>query len=395
MKRVNKLTDKQRNILYYLVVVIIIVGLITGLSFAWFSATVSGNDEAKSDVVETANLSIVYENAQELKGINIMPGWSEEKTFTIINNSDATAYYELVWANLTNTFVNKSDLVYSLTSTNGGRTLRETMVPESGTNLSILKYISIEPGVTEEYTLTIHYKNLNKDQNSDQGKKLLGKIEVKEGTTLQRLPKEYQEVEFIESTGSQYIDTGYHFETEESKIITDLMVTSNPSSQTLFGSEEYYNSSRARYFSDILHGQNGGFSAYVGTGSIGNVSIGMNLKRNIELTTNNDKLLTIKIDGELKLSNTYSGTILTYANAYNGASNKGNIFIFSNHADASVGASQIIGGMKLYSFMMYDNDILVRNFIPCYRKSDSKPGMYDLSNNVFYTNAGSGEFLIP
>jgi len=30
---------------------------------------------------------------------------------------------------------------------------------------------------------------------------------------------------------------------------------------------------------------------------------------------------------------------------------------------------------------------------PCYRKSDNKPGMYDLTNGVFYTNAGSGEFI--
>ena len=53
---------------------IIIVGLIAGLSFAWFSATVSGNDEAKSDVVETANLSIIYTNRNEIKGENILPG---------------------------------------------------------------------------------------------------------------------------------------------------------------------------------------------------------------------------------------------------------------------------------------------------------------------------------
>ena len=73
-EKLNNLTDKQRKKLYYLVVGIIIVGLIAGLSFAWFSATVSGNDEAKSDVVETANLSIIYTNRNEIKGENILPG---------------------------------------------------------------------------------------------------------------------------------------------------------------------------------------------------------------------------------------------------------------------------------------------------------------------------------
>lgn len=43
---------------------------------------------------------------------------------------------------------------------------------------------------------------------------------------------------------------------------------------------------------------------------------------------------------------------------------------------------------------IYENDELVRYFTPCYRKSDNKPGMYDTINNVFYTNQGTGEFIV-
>ena len=39
-------------------------------------------------------------------------------------------------------------------------------------------------------------------------------------------------------------------------------------------------------------------------------------------------------------------------------------------------------------------DSLKRNLYACYRKSDMKPGMYDTVNGVFYTNAGSGEFIL-
>lgn len=46
----------------------------------------------------------------------------------------------------------------------------------------------------------------------------------------------------------------------------------------------------------------------------------------------------------------------------------------------------------IYSCKIYQNDNLVRDLIPCYRKSDYKPGLYDLVNDVFYTNVGSGEF---
>lgn len=51
-----------------------------------------------------------------------------------------------------------------------------------------------------------------------------------------------------------------------------------------------------------------------------------------------------------------------------------------------------IARWNVYSFKIYQNGILVRDMWPCYRKSDYKPGMYDFANDVFYTNAGSGEF---
>lgn len=46
----------------------------------------------------------------------------------------------------------------------------------------------------------------------------------------------------------------------------------------------------------------------------------------------------------------------------------------------------------IYSFKAYKNNVLIRDMIPCYRKSDYKPGMYDFANDVFYTNNGTGEF---
>lgn len=45
---------------------------------------------------------------------------------------------------------------------------------------------------------------------------------------------------------------------------------------------------------------------------------------------------------------------------------------------------------RIYSFSI-PNRI---NLVPCYRKDDSKPGMYDLVSNTFYTNDGTGEFTV-
>lgn len=46
---------------------------------------------------------------------------------------------------------------------------------------------------------------------------------------------------------------------------------------------------------------------------------------------------------------------------------------------------------KIYSIIEHSGDF---NLIPVYRKSDSKPGLYDTVNDIFYTNQGSGEFVV-
>ena len=66
-----------------------------------------------------------------------------------------------------------------------------------------------------------------------------------------------------------------------------------------------------------------------------------------------------------------------------------NCYIFGVNANGSVSSSP---SMKLYSFLLYDNEKLIREFIPCYRKSDSVIGLYDIVNDVFYTNSGTGTF---
>jgi hypothetical protein len=52
-----------------------------------------------------------------------------------------------------------------------------------------------------------------------------------------------------------------------------------------------------------------------------------------------------------------------------------------------------LSAIKLYRARIWDNNVLVRDFIPCYRKTDNEVGLYDLANGVFYTNSGTGEFV--
>lgn len=48
---------------------------------------------------------------------------------------------------------------------------------------------------------------------------------------------------------------------------------------------------------------------------------------------------------------------------------------------------------KFYSFKIYDNGTLIRDFVPMVRNSDSKAGMYDTVNDVFYLSPNGAEFV--
>jgi hypothetical protein len=89
---------------------------------------------------------------------------------------------------------------------------------------------------------------------------------------------------------------------------------------------------------------------------------------------------TISIDGVQKATSNKS---ITYYNT-----NTYYLFWFKE-TDTQVSS---ISSFKLYSFKMYNNSTLVRDFIPCYRKLDSVIWLYDLVNNQFYTNSWTGTF---
>lgn len=53
-----------------------------------------------------------------------------------------------------------------------------------------------------------------------------------------------------------------------------------------------------------------------------------------------------------------------------------------------------MGDGQYHLFEIWDaNDVLKLQGVPALRISDSKPGLYDIVNNQFYTNAGTSEFL--
>ena len=181
--------QKLKNILNnkLLIIKILVIGIVISLgiaSFAWFLATVTGNDTAKGTTVTTGTLSITYNGTANIKGIKIMPGWSQTKTFSVENTGDNPVTYDINLTNITNTFYNTKDLTYTLTSTNNGGTQTELSVPVGGIHSPLIQNITIPEGTTQTYTLTVSYVYQNVDQNDDQDKKIIGKIEVLDSKEL-------------------------------------------------------------------------------------------------------------------------------------------------------------------------------------------------------------------
>lgn len=183
-------TKKGNTVLLTVIAVATLLVAVVGATFAYFTASVAGNDTASSVVVKTAQIgTITYTNGNEVKLDNAYPGaTSETKTFTVAADTSATAdvNYSLNWTNVTNGFVNKEDLVYTLTGANSDASNTTTtlvtktneVAPSANTLIgsSVLK-----PGETHTYSLTVKFKETGSDQNANQSKSFTGKIEVSTG----------------------------------------------------------------------------------------------------------------------------------------------------------------------------------------------------------------------
>ena len=173
---------KKRKYLVYGISLMIV--LLIGLTYAYFSIIILG--EKKKVTVNTTDLRIVFDNGDDIEGINVEPGWSITKTFSVENKTNYEYKYNLVFKDLINTFVTKGYLVYKITSTDGGYNMTEYVdIPKSNTfSDAIIEYsISIASNKKHNYTIELKYINdVNVDQGDDMGKELSANIYIESGT---------------------------------------------------------------------------------------------------------------------------------------------------------------------------------------------------------------------
>ena len=174
---------KDNKILIGTALVLLLL-LTTGLSYAYFSTAVKGNDNAKDVIVEAGTLKLTYTDGPAINAQNIKPGWSTTKAVSVKNNGTLDAYYNVIWQTLTNGIIN-NELVLSATCQrlNASGTVEGTCnsIPQAPiSDMTIAKKIAIESGITHKYTFTILFKDTNVNQNYNQGKKFSGVLGIEE-----------------------------------------------------------------------------------------------------------------------------------------------------------------------------------------------------------------------
>ena len=178
---------------------------------------------------------------------------------------------------------------------------------------------------------------------------------------------DYQQVEYIESTGTQYIDTGIKCSQNMSCEIENNF--NELSGTQLFGA--YSSPKRTHY-------------------GIVNDKIYMPSVEN-SATTEHIFLTDINYHTFFLSSTVYKYDNEIIANGMFEFTNGLNFYLFARNKNGTVSN---YCKSKMTKAMFWINNELIKNFIPCYRKSDNKPGLYDLVNNEFYTNQGTGNFEI-
>lgn len=191
-----------------------------------------------------------------------------------------------------------------------------------------------------------------------------------------RLPPEYQEVEYIENTGTQYIITDLLFpkELENPKIEWGFMQIAVPSGDNMiFG----YWSSGSIYY-----------EVYNST-TLSYASIGKN---------HYDRISNSNLTKDMFIAGVMTKETM-YLNEYSYATNAEDTIDQSIRPmaifawNSSSGRTYTNKGARIYYLRFFDGNTKMADYVPCYRKSDGEIGMYDTVTKTFYTNSGTDTFL--
>ena len=195
------------------------------------------------------------------------------------------------------------------------------------------------------------------------------------------IPQEYTRLAYLEATGTQCINTGINLKlSSEIELDGCITGTAKDSYPRLCGT-----SNPVLFFWCI---QKGDYTGQI-KGCNGYYKFGDSTEKSFQLLPFgrskhiiNKDTYTIIINGNIltgsvgatSITENVLSTITLFC-----SNNQG---IYSNFAAG-----------RIYEYKYSENNIILRHMFPVKRINDNELGMYDIINNVFYTNAGTDEFI--
>lgn len=182
------------------------------------------------------------------------------------------------------------------------------------------------------------------------------------------LPAGYTKLAYIQSSGTQYINTGFNPNQNTRAVVDCQILSGNTANGQIVSAIDGKN-----YYLVIFLYPNNVFSTRYGTGNLQNFASSISpfdrqtIDKNKNVTT---------IAGATVMS-----TAATFSINYP-------LYLFARD---NAGAVDNLCKMRIYSCQIYNNDTLVRDFQPCIDASGAV-GLYDFVGKQFYGNAGTGAF---
>ena len=183
-----------------------------------------------------------------------------------------------------------------------------------------------------------------------------------------RIPSEYQEVEYIESSGTQYIDTGFYPNgNTKFSVQFENLAMSNGTASVLGAWDETTNAFLVTCGSSALYVRCGG----------------------------SDNFLFAKASGIMRVSceldtAVVNGSSITQAETSSDTDISSSILVFGRNNE---GVPEVLGSNRIWWLKIWNGAEIMRDFIPCYRKADNEVGLYDLITKQFYSSQGADNFI--
>ena len=171
---------------FYILLVISILLLTIGVSLAFFTLNIIGNDTAKYNKITTGDLELVFTDDNEVSLDGAFPGDSRTKTISVKNTGTKEVSYNIVWQELANSIINNELIVEgtckSLNSSNTEDGECSAISKKAVKEGNITSNIPIKPGYTQEYEVKITFIDTGKLQNYNKNKSFKGKLGLTESS---------------------------------------------------------------------------------------------------------------------------------------------------------------------------------------------------------------------